>query len=123
MKMPASEIADRFTILLLKVGHGAPATEEVTAYARACDEDGLRTLPGGMELLTELFMHNAAIWQLETQVRQGKEGELGLEEVGRRALAIRDLNAKRIAAKNRIAELTNGFREVKIAHASEETHG
>ena len=118
MKMPASEIADRFTILLLKVGHGVRCDGELIAYARAWDETAL-----GVDLLVDLFAQNAAIWQLEAQVRQGKEDELGLEEVGRRALAIRDLNAKRIAAKNRIAELTNGFREVKIAHASEETHG
>ena len=118
MKMPASEVADRFTILLLKVGHGVAVADELMLFAAACDEEGLTA-----EVLADLFLRNAAIWQLEAQVRQGKEGELGLEEVGRRALAIRNINAERIAVKNRIAEVTQGFREVKIAHASEEHHG
>jgi len=119
MKMPASELADRLTIVLLKVGHGMPMADELDAYARACDEEGLIGFPGFMALFAELFMYNAGIWQLEWQVRQGKEGELSMEEVGRRALEIRNWNAKRIDAKNRIAALTGGFREMKIDHVSE----
>lgn len=42
------------------------------------------------------------------------------EEVGRRALVIKDLNKKRVALKNRIAEETGrGFKDIKMNHALE----
>jgi hypothetical protein len=44
---------------------------------------------------------------------------LGLEEVGRRAIAIRDYNAERIRIKNEIQErFGEGFTEFKANHAS-----
>lgn len=69
--------------------------------------------------LRDLCKVNSEIWDLEAAIRQGKEGELGLEEVGRRALAIRDKNKERIAIKNNISECVGDFIEVKGNHASE----
>ena len=69
--------------------------------------------------LEELYIINGKIWDLESDIRRGKEGLLGLEEVGRRAIAIRELNKNRIAVKNRITEATGlGFRDVRMNHAS-----
>lgn len=48
-----------------------------------------------------------------------KKKELGLEEVGRRALAIRDLNSKRIVIQNKIVEKFGGFKNIKKNHRSE----
>jgi len=57
---------------------------------------------------------------LESEIRRGKEKELGLEEVGKRAIDIREFNKKRISIKNEIVGLTHsGFRDVKMNHASE----
>jgi len=57
---------------------------------------------------------------LESDIRGGKENLLGLEEVGRRAIMIRDLNKKRVALRNKIIEETGiGFKDVKVNHASE----
>jgi hypothetical protein len=55
------------------------------------------------------------MWTLEADLRKGKEGELGLEEVGRRAIAIRDLNKQRVTLKNSISK----FKDIKINHVSE----
>jgi len=124
MQVSPSELADRFTILLLKLAHGMDVHDELHAYQTALRDEGWWALPGMADAVVGLFAVNAAIWQLEWQVRQGREGEIGFEEVGRRALAIRDRNAERIRIKNRIAELTGSlFREQKTDHASaEEPH-
>jgi hypothetical protein len=122
MQVPPADLADRLTILLLKVAHGLDMCAELDAYRH--EFRAYWAIPGVDDVVMDLFLANAAIWQLEWQVRQGREGELGLEEVGRRALAIRDHNAERIRLKNRIADLTGSpFREWKTAHASEDIRG
>ena len=55
---------------------------------------------------------------MESDIRKGKEEELGLEEVGRRALAIRDWNKKRILIQNEIIEKFGGFKNIKKDHRS-----
>ena len=46
----------------------------------------------------QLAMFNSAIAELEWQIRAGKIGSL--EEIGRRAVAIRELNTQRVDVKN-----------------------
>ncbi len=72
------------------------------------------------ELVDGLAIVNLKIAFLERDIRLGKEGELGLEEVGRRALDIRDLNAERVALRNALNELLdpNAAVERKVDHAS-----
>jgi len=71
-------------------------------------------------LLQLLKIINGYIWDLEADIRKGKEGELGLEEVGRRALMIRDLNNIRVWTKNLVIRISGlGFADVKKDHASE----
>ncbi len=119
MEMPLSEILDRYSILLLKKkrlpeddtinAECARFKVEVDAYA---DQSYIQ------EQLQTLVTVNGKIWDLESDIRKGKEGELGLEEVGRRALSIRDLNAERIKNKNVVAQKLGEFKEIKIDHAS-----
>ena len=72
-----------------------------------------------VDFVQELYIVNGMIWDLESDIRKGKEGELGLEEVGRRAITIRELNGKRVAIKNKVNTIHNsGFTEIKINHAS-----
>ena len=74
------------------------------------------------DLIEKLMFTNMKIWALESEIRECKEGELGLEEIGRRALKIRDLNRERIALKNGINrrfDTENYFEEMKIKHLSE----
>lgn len=107
---------DRYSILHLKVNRLPHDPKTLAEYARfelaTCNH-------GRPALMAELFRINGAIWDLEADIRQGKEGKLGLAEVGRRALTIRDLNAERIRVKNVIATSLGDFEEVKGQHASE----
>src|SRR3989344_622827 len=119
MKMPLSDILDRYSILILKQRR-LPQHEDIN---KACiqfkmeidiheDQDFVQ------EHLEALIAVNGKIWDLESDIRRGKEGELGLEEVGRRALMIRDLNTERVRLKNLAAERLGEVKEVKVDHAS-----
>lgn len=124
MQMQVSDIMDRMSILQLKeerlgskLVECADYREWYHAYTSSLDvvlEEKLDSL------LVELYIVNGKIWDLEADIRQGKEGLLGLEEVGRRALAIRDYNGTRIQLKNEISSLLKEkYKEIKIDHASQ----
>lgn len=102
---------------------------ELKEVETACFASGVT-----LDEVRALVKENGAIWDLEAAIRQGKEGTIEvsrdvlmcqehqlvvLAEVGRRALAIRELNGKRIALKNHINIARGaGFPEVKGNHAS-----
>lgn len=68
-----------------------------------------------------LCQMNIEIWNLEHEMRKEAEGQtkFSLEEIGKRAIKIRDLNRKRIEYKNLINDLAgNHFRETKVNHLS-----
>jgi len=121
MEMPLPEIVDRYTIVRLKserLGAGEVA-EELLAYERAIGEFRDRGVEIRQEWLDRLYELNGQIWDLEHDIRKGMEGELGLEEVGRRAIAIRGINKLRVGVKNQIVEATGrGFRDIKMNHGS-----
>ena len=120
MEMPIGDVADRLTILLQKFIHGRQADRcwEIQAELHDC----LLALGIDAKLVSALLAllnANVTIWWLETDLRNGKEGALPLEEVGRRAIQIRNINQERITAKNAVAELYGDHRrEVKLNHAS-----
>ena len=116
MKMFISEVLDRLSILKLKSERSdVDVNDEINAYSTYADEYG-----NYVNYLDRLKEVNGKIWDLESDIRRGKENELGLEEVGRRAIKIRNLNGKRIAIKNEISKKYNeGFIEKKVNHASE----
>lgn len=115
----SADLADRWTILLLKQAHGQDVWAECYAVSEALT-DRFWSDRTCVRCLGALYKTNAAIWQLESAIRQGREGEMGLVEVGRRALAIRNLNAERVTLKNQIHDLMgDGWTETKIDHASE----
>lgn len=124
VKYPLAELIDRYTIVKLKVAHDLEVTErELVAVMAAMMEQASAAGMRRKEIqayIRDLTHANASIWKLESDIRQGRERKLGLAEVGRRALKIRDWNRRRIAIKNEIIVLTRqGFEDVKIDHASE----
>jgi hypothetical protein len=122
MEMPLPELLDRMSIVKLKIERiGEPhLKEEYEEYEKAVKEFKDRGIEIKEEWVDELYEFNKNIWDLEADIRQGKEEELGLEEVGRRAIKIREANKKRIAVKNKITEQTGlGFKDVKVNHISE----
>jgi hypothetical protein len=114
MEMSLGEIADRYSIIKLK--------SERTDVDCKEEFDTLKNELNGDEIyayVNQLYEVNGRIWDLESDIRKGKEGELGLEEVGRRAIMIRDFNKERINIKNTINTIyKTGFIEKKINHAS-----
>lgn len=118
MKLSIGDVIDRWTIAYLKLYRGMiDTTKEQGSYSEYCQNYDQKVLK---EAFDRLLQFNGDIWTLESDIRKGKEGELGLEEVGRRALAIRDLNAGRIRIKNELNErFKEGFVEEKVNHASQ----
>ncbi|MEK6834688.1 MAG: hypothetical protein AABX61_00300 [Nanoarchaeota archaeon] len=122
MEMPLAEVLDRLSILKLKIEriNEPHLKKEQEAFNIAIDEFKNKGIKINNSWLQSLYEVNAKIWDLEADIRKGKEGELGLEEVGRRAILIRNLNRERVAVKNRIIEETGiGFKDVKVNHASQ----
>lgn len=115
MEISKGDLIDRYSIVKLKSERTeVDCNDEFTALAEEISKtDGL------VDFVQELYIVNGMIWDLESDIRKGKEGELGLEEVGRRAITIRELNGKRVAIKNKVNTIHNsGFTEIKINHAS-----
>ena len=121
MKYPFQELIDRLSIEKLKEDRipGYKSEFKTDALIYLTEEMSEVDSTHLMSYFKDLYEWNGKIWDLESAIRQGKEGELGLEEVGRRAIAIRELNNKRIEVKNRITEKFGGYTEVKHNHASE----
>lgn len=108
------DIFDRLSILILKTSHNIEVETIKDELSELLLEFKVLNLKQA-EVFINLLSVNGKIWNLEFDIRQGKEKELGLEEIGRRALAIRDLNKKRIALKNSVSQ----YKEVKVNHASQ----
>lgn len=122
MEMPLAEVLDRLSILKLKVEriNEPHLKKELESFNYAIEEFKNRGTIIKDEWLNELYKINSKIWSLEADIRKGKENEIGLEEVGRRAILIRNLNRERVALKNKIIEETGiEFKDVKVNHASE----
>ncbi len=55
------------------------------------------------DLVHKLEKINGKMWDAEYNIRRGLDDDAPMEEIGRRALVIRELNLERIAVKNQIA--------------------
>jgi len=116
LKMPVSEIADRYSICILKDNRTVEdMTDELELYK--AELDNYENID---EYVQRLVLINGEIWDLESDIRRGREEELGLDEVGRRAILIRNTNRKRITIKNEIVDMyKEGFKDIKINHGSD----
>jgi hypothetical protein len=114
---PIIELIDRLAIAEIKFLKTQLNQPEVDWYKQQFDKYNFSSITLQYEELKNIHLK---IWNLESDIRMGMEHKLGLEEVGIRALAIRDWNNKRVALKNQIAEkLHCNVREIKKDHASE----
>lgn len=121
--MPIAEVCDRLTIAVLKLERlGSDQIDldllsrQIVYYRKGLDY----SKPEMVKLVAELHTINGLMWDAEHEIRKGLDDNLGLEEIGRRALLIRDLNRKRIKIKNDITVLCNQpeFVDCKMNHAS-----
>ncbi len=120
MEYPIAELIDRYSILLLKKERlpENPVIEfDLLRHTKGISE--IKHLPVLVQQWVDHLKEiNGQIWDLEADIRAGREGEMPLEEVGRRAIKLRDLNAERIRRKNNIAYLVGEPSEIKVDHAS-----
>lgn len=120
MKFPIIELIDRLSIAEVKQNMTNDNDVELEFYRQQCVDLDLDKIG---DLYAQLVQVHTKIWQLEAKLREGRDDELGLEEIGRRAIKIRDWNNKRINIRNRIADIidTDDVREIKVDHCSADT--
>ena len=117
MFFPVIELIDRYTIAKIKADKGLSVTEELAWYTNQLLQYDTTNVK---DLVDELEQIHLGIWALESAIRQGFDDQLGYEEIGRRAVKIRNLNNRRVALKNNIAEkLGCSIREIKKNHLSQ----
>lgn len=114
---PIIELVDRYAIALLKfnkTGHNAAELDFYKSQLEPYNTDSIKVE------IAALYEIHSKIWSLESELKTGREAELDLAEIGRRAIEIRNWNNKRISIKNSIAEkLGCTVREIKQDHLSE----
>lgn len=129
MRYPLDELLDKRSIIQLKIerlegdsSEKANLKKEFDDYTLAIEEyvkEDICTSEEAERWHSQLYEINGKCWDMEAAIRQGKEGELGLEEVGKRALKLRDMNKIRIGIKKEVVEKTGvGYKDIKINHAS-----
>jgi hypothetical protein len=115
---PIIELIDRYSIACLKFKKTQANGAELDFYTKQITGLDLSLVE---EQMLELEQVHKEIWSLESQLKSGLEAELSLEEIGRRAIKIRDWNHRRIAIKNTIADMLaqDNIRDIKREHLSE----
>ncbi|NQZ05962.1 MAG: hypothetical protein HRT35_02265 [Algicola sp.] len=115
MKMPLSEVIDRYTITKLKTERtDEDVSAELTAYENALNHADYQQSSDKIKPFIERLYHiNGQIWDIEGGIRSG--AKLSLQEVGRLALKVRDLNCTRSAIKSEVVDMfAEGFKEIKL---------
>jgi len=146
MQMKVSEVLDRWTILKMKARYDETARRELAEYDKEIitllASNSTVPRPGEMSkmasltfisAMADLMEANAKVWENESairneymqdpanncKIRTGNEHAMSIEEIGKRALAIRQHNKQRIQAKARIDQLFGQLSDRKVDHASE----
>ena len=117
MKFPVIEIVDRYTIAVVKHEKTNGANqEELDFYLEQMKQANIN--PSDVKII-ELIEHHSYVWSLEDDFKKAKIDSLPLEEIGRRALYIRDIGYRRVDLKNALAEMVNDpVREIKRDHVT-----
>jgi len=116
MKISIGDVVDRYSICKLKYERAQIDNTQET-YSLLNEMSFYKGLETYVDKLYEI---NGLCWDMESDIRSGNEDDLGLEEVGRRALKLRDLNSVRVSVKNELnSKFKEGFIEIKMDHSSE----
>ena len=113
--MPISEIIDRYTITKIKSERtDEDVSDELRAYKYEINSpDYAEKYSLITSFIDKLYKMNAQLWDTEKDIRNGVD--MPLEEIGKLALTVRDLNSQRNAIKAEIVEtFSEGFKEIKI---------
>lgn len=102
-KFPVIELVDRYCIALLKFNKIGTNKEELEFYKEQVSRLNLDLIHKELEQLYDLHM---TVWNLEDDFKKYRvDQNFSLEEIGRRALMVRDLMQQRYHLKNRMAEI------------------
>ena len=120
---PLPEVVDRYTICQIKLeslDHTQididSMKDQLEYYKKGIDFTNTQLI----KLSKDLYNVNGRIWDTEGSIRAGLDDELGYDEIGKRAVQVRDLNRVRMSIKNDITELTGeGFKDCKMNYAGE----
>ena len=115
MKMPLSEIIDRYTITKLKSERTEEnVLEELEAYTQEINKYREGDKSNEIDsFIDRLYQINGQMWDTEGDIRAGVD--LPLEEIGRLAIKCRDINCVRNGVKAEIVEMfAEGFKEIAI---------
>lgn len=116
-----SDVIDRWTILKMKVKFDPIVAPDLMVHQGVVMAS---MTPELLNQVVDVAQANARIWEQEAGIRKEYEadsasiGKLSLEEIGRRALRIRELNADRIAAKSAIDAARGDCTDRKFDHVS-----
>jgi hypothetical protein len=118
MKFPVIEIVDRYAIAVVKHKRTQGANqEELTFYLKQMKKVNINPQHN---LIVELIEHHDYVWSLEDDFKKCRIDSLPLEEIGQRALHIRDVGFKRVELKNALALLAGDpVREIKQDHITQ----
>ncbi len=115
MKMPLSEILDRYTITKLKSERtNEDVSKELKTYKAEIDKPIYSEKSNQIiSFIDRLYGINGQLWDTEKDIRNGVD--MPLKEVGRLALKVRDLNCKRNEIKAEVVDVfAEGFKEITI---------
>jgi hypothetical protein len=116
---PIIELIDRYSIACIKFKKtNGLNKDELEFYKKQIDNISVEWIKNEIQ---ELMSIHEKIWMLESELKSGHENMISLEEIGRRAIEIRNWNNIRIKTKNKIADILNKdtVREIKKNHVSE----
>jgi hypothetical protein len=117
INFPIIELVDRLCIAEIKYERTGLNEFELNWYKSQLDKININDIDNELQQLK--IIHNQ-IWDLESDLKSFKEHKLTFEEIGKRAIEIRNLNHERIKLKNIMAEKCNCFvREIKHNHLSQ----
>ena len=123
--LPVLELIDRLCIARVKHERTQGANQDELDWYEDKYSQLIKTLTADQRAtldhnIREITVIHNRIWDLEWQLKSGVEHLLSMDEIGRRAIAIRDWNNRRITYKNSIAELfALKMREIKTNHLSD----
>ena len=123
MKYPLDEIIDKRTICQLKIERiedredRKRMIQEYEDYCFAISEyinSGHCSRSQVEEWHKKLYAVNAKGWDMESDIRAGKD-EMTFEEIGKRAVKLREFNKERLKIKIDIVDKTGiGYKDIKI---------
>jgi hypothetical protein len=114
MKMPLSEIIDRYTITKLKSERTSEdVSHELDSYCSEIEQYGLDSTQVFVEKLYEI---NGRLWDTEVKASRGTSSDnIDYAEIGKLAIKVREINCERNGVKADIVDaFAEGFKEIKI---------